>query len=156
MKDPCLPVGYCFPASIPLFMHDYNIHTIPSYIPRWLPLTAVLIVYRAIFEHMQYSPIDFIMVPLIITMVFQTLAQYHGHTTTSLQVGLPASITYNKNIFRSVGGPYVVQLAKYLCFPKMSATKPPTVSSADRTQYSLPSTSVLQIWQPPNHPRFRQ
>ena len=52
-KDPCLPVGYCFPASIPLFMEYYNIHTTNFHIPQRLPFSAVLIVYRSIFERMQ-------------------------------------------------------------------------------------------------------
>ena len=41
MKDPCLPVGYCFPASIPLVREDYNTHTNYFHIPQWLPLTVV-------------------------------------------------------------------------------------------------------------------
>ena len=30
MKNPCLPVGYCFPASIPLLMETYSIHKLIS------------------------------------------------------------------------------------------------------------------------------
>ena len=54
MKYRCLPVDYCFPASIDLFMEDYNIHTINSHIPQWLPLTVVPIVYRSMFELTQH------------------------------------------------------------------------------------------------------
>ena len=54
LKYPCLPVGYYFPASTALFMEDYNIHTNHFRIPQRLPLTAVLIICRSIFERMQY------------------------------------------------------------------------------------------------------
>ena len=54
MRDPCFPVGCCCPASIPLFMEDYNIHTSHFYIPQWLSLTVVPIIYRSIFEHTQH------------------------------------------------------------------------------------------------------
>ena len=51
MKYPCSPVGYCFPASIPLVTEDYNVHTIHFDIPQWLPPTAVPMIYRSVFEH---------------------------------------------------------------------------------------------------------
>ena len=54
MKDHCSPVGSLFQASIPLFMEDYNIHTIPFHIVQWLSLTVVAIIDRPIFEHMQH------------------------------------------------------------------------------------------------------
>ena len=54
MTKPCLHVGYYFPNSIPLVMEDYNIHTNHFYIPQWLPLIAVLTIYRSIFERIQH------------------------------------------------------------------------------------------------------
>ena len=58
-KDPCLPVGsYCFSASVPLYMEDYNIHTNIFHVPQLLPLTAVPMIYQLIFEqtqHLAYS-----------------------------------------------------------------------------------------------------
>ena len=46
MKNHCLLVGYSFPASFPLFMEDYDIHTIHFYIAQCLPLTACLNSFR--------------------------------------------------------------------------------------------------------------
>ena len=58
MKDPCLPVRYCFSASIPIYMEDYSIHATRFHIQQWLPLTAVLIIYRSIFQRMQHLTIS--------------------------------------------------------------------------------------------------
>ena len=54
MKDPCLPVGYCSPSSILLFVKDYNIHTNHFHFPQWLPVTVVPIIDHSIFEHTQH------------------------------------------------------------------------------------------------------
>ena len=58
MKDPCLPVGYCFPASIPLFMEDYSIDIISFHIPQGLPLTLVVpIIYLSYSNTSNICPI---------------------------------------------------------------------------------------------------
>ena len=54
MEDLCLPVGYSFPASILLYMEDYNVHTNHFDIPQWLTLTAVPIIYHLILEETQH------------------------------------------------------------------------------------------------------
>ena len=41
MKDIGLPVVYCFPASSPLSMEDYSIHTFHVHTPPWLPPSIV-------------------------------------------------------------------------------------------------------------------
>ena len=54
MKDPCLSVGYCFPASIPPFMEDTIFIQIISIFHDGYPL--VPIPHRSIFKRMQHLP----------------------------------------------------------------------------------------------------
>ena len=54
IQDPCFPVGYWFPASIPLFMEDYNIHTTHFRIPQWFPPNVLPMMYHSRFENTQH------------------------------------------------------------------------------------------------------
>ena len=150
MKDPCLRVGS---VSISLFMQDYNIHTVHFHIPQWLPLTVVPIIYRSVFEHTQhltygsrswyywqllryFSHSNMVMLLSMLVLLntkypHKPIIQMLQATIKSLQLGLPASITHNKNkIYRT---------------PKTKKKHPRTtlVSLADRMWYSLPITSVF-------------
>ena len=120
MKYPCLPVGCCFPASIPLYREDYNIHTTHFHFPQWIPRTVVSIIYRSIFEHAQhlsyssrtwcywqllwlFSPPHGNMVILLSIMVLISIHtnQYFKCYELSSS-GLRASINHNKKSIESL------------------------------------------------------